>query len=128
MNQQRLLEKVLSRRKNHVPALSANIVHEFEEGPLIVDVPEQAPQAVEAFFQRFQLVDPESGARVILTLALDGISGGDAAPVILDVDAFTGANLNPTDLELWNILERLRELKNRSFFGTITELAAELYE
>ena len=94
----------------------------------LVDVPDEAPQAVEAFFQRFQLVNPESGARVILTLALEGISAGGAAPVILDVDAFTGANLKPADRELWTILERLRELKNRSFFGTITEQAAELYQ
>ena len=94
----------------------------------LVDVPDEAPQAVEAFFQRFRLVDAASGARVILTLALDGMSTGGRVPVILDVDAFIAANLNPMDGELWTILERLRELKNRSFFGTITERAAELYE
>ncbi len=94
----------------------------------LIDVPEEAPQAVEAFFQRFRLVDSASGARVILTLALDGLPTNGPAPVILDVDAFTAANLNPTDRELWAILERLRELKNHSFFGTITERTAELYE
>lgn len=94
----------------------------------LVDVPEEAPQAVETFFQRFQLVDAETGARVILTLALDGMSPDGPAPVILDLDAFTITNLHPTDGELWSILERLRELKNRSFFGTITEPTAELYE
>lgn len=94
----------------------------------LVDVPDEAPQAVEAFFQRFQLVDVPSDARVILTLALEGMAAGGTAPVILDVDAFLSTNLDPMDPELWNILERLRELKNRSFFGTITERAAELYE
>jgi uncharacterized protein (TIGR04255 family) len=94
----------------------------------LVDVPEEAPQAVEAFFQRFRLVDSTTSARVMLTLALDGMFAPGRAPVILDVDAFTGAHINPTDRELWNILECLRELKNRSFFGTITERAAELYE
>lgn len=94
----------------------------------LVDVPEEAPQAVESFFQRFCLVDSASGARVILTLALEGMPAAGPAPVILDVDAFTGANFNPMDRELWTVLERLRELKNRSFFGTITERAAELYE
>jgi len=94
----------------------------------LIDVPDEAPQAVETFFQRFQLVDSSSGARIILTLALDGMSAPGLAPVILDVDAFTGAHINPTDQELWTIFERLRELKNRSFFGTITERAAELYE
>lgn len=94
----------------------------------LVDVPEEAPQAVEAFFQRFRLVDSGSGARVIVTMALDSLPAGGPAPVILDVDAFIAADLNPMDRELWAVLEHLRELKNRSFFGTITERAAELYE
>jgi uncharacterized protein (TIGR04255 family) len=94
----------------------------------LVDVPEEAPQVVEAFFQRFQLVDAATSAHVNLTLALDGMSADGLAPVILDVDAFAVTDLHPTDLEMWRILERLRELKNRSFFGTITEQAAELYE
>ena len=93
-----------------------------------VDVPEEAPQAVEAFVQRFQLVDVDTGARMALTLALDGMSPDGTAPVMLDLDAFTGANLHPADEQLWSILERLRDLKNRSFFGTITETTAELYE
>lgn len=94
----------------------------------LVDVPDEAPQIVETFFQRFLLVEAASGARVILTLALDGIPPAGGIPVILDVDAFVAANLKPADRELWTILERLRELKNRSFFGTITEQAAELYQ
>ena len=53
-----------------------------------MDVPEEAPQAVEAFFQRFQLVDAASGARIILTLALDGMPADGLAPVILDMDVF----------------------------------------
>lgn len=94
----------------------------------LVDVPDEAPQVVDAFFQRFHLVDAGSGARVILTLALDGIPVAGGIPVILDVDAFVAVNLKPADPELWATLERLRELKNRSFFGTITEHAAELYQ
>jgi len=94
----------------------------------LVDVPEEAPQAVEAFFQRFRMVDSQDGARVILTLALEGMAASGTVPVILDIDAFNAVDLNPTDRELWAVLERLRELKNRSFFGTITERAAELYE
>ena len=94
----------------------------------LIDVPEEAPQAVETFFQRFRLVDTASGARVILTLALDGMAAGKPAPVILDVDAFIAAKKDPMNGELWTVLQRLRELKNRSFFGTITEQAAELYE
>ncbi len=93
----------------------------------LVDVPNEAPQWVEAFFQRFQLIDATSGARVILTLALEGMLGDGPAPVILDVDAFCIADLEPADDTLWETLERLRHLKNRSFFGTLTQRAVELY-
>lgn len=94
----------------------------------LIDVPDEAPQAVETFLQRFGLVDIATGARVILTLALDGMPVGGPAPVILDVDAFVATDLKPIDNTIWDTLEKLRELKNHSFFGTITELAAELYE
>ena len=94
----------------------------------LIDVPDEAPQAVEAFLQRFRLVDIESGSRVIVTIALDGLKAGVPAPVILDVDAFIAANFKPLDGTIWGLLEKLRKLKNRSFFGTITEAAAELYE
>ena len=92
------------------------------------DVPNEAPQAVDSFFQRFQLADNDTGDRVVLTLALDQVASGAPIPVILDVDAFVVTNLDPNDQNIWNTLDRLRELKNRSFFGTITERAAELFE
>jgi uncharacterized protein (TIGR04255 family) len=94
----------------------------------LVDVPDEAPQAVASFFQRFQLVEVDSNARVNLTVALETTPPLGPAPVILDVDAFTVTDLVPTDGRLWEILKRLRELKNRTFFSSITEQAAELYE
>ena len=96
----------------------------------LVEVPDGAPQAVASFFQRFHLIDVESGAGVNLTLALGTIpsSGVGHAPVILDVDAFSGTDLAPDDPRIWETLDRLRALKNRTFFGSITEPAAELYQ
>jgi uncharacterized protein (TIGR04255 family) len=92
------------------------------------DLPEEAPQAVASFFQRFQLVDIPSNAFVNLTVALDSIRPGGPAPVILDVDAYTSTDLRPVDEDLWVILERLRKLKNQCFFSSLTERAADLYE
>ena len=94
----------------------------------LVDVPEKAPQNVESFFQRFQLLDVESAARVNLTLALDATPANEPAPVILEVDAFVNTDLSPGDERIWEILTHLRELKNRTFFATITEETARLYE
>lgn len=93
----------------------------------LVDLPEEAPQAVEMFFQRFQLVDVDTGVRVILTLTHGGGAADGVLPVVLDVDAFIQTDLNPGDSEIWTTIKRLRDLKNRTF-GTITERAAELYE
>jgi uncharacterized protein (TIGR04255 family) len=94
----------------------------------LVDVPSGAPQAVASFFQRFELVDVESGHRVILTAAQEPTSPPTPPSVILDVDAFMPTNLRPQDDQLWLILEQLRALKNRTFFSSLTEQAAELYE
>lgn len=92
------------------------------------DVPDEAPQGLTSFFQRFQLVDIPSNAFVNLTLALDSSRRGGPAPVILDVDAFSTTNMDPEDDALWNVLEHLRKLKNQCFFGSLTERAVELYE
>lgn len=94
----------------------------------LVDVPDEAPQAVASFLQRFHLVDVESDASVVLTLALDNAPPGARAPVILDIDAFRLTDLELPNQNLWDILEKLRVLKNRCFFGTITEVTAGLYE
>lgn len=94
----------------------------------LVEVPDEAPQAVAAFLQRFQLVDTTTRASANLTLALNEYQSDVPAPVILDIDAFASADLDPGDPEIWQRLDQLRELKNRCFFGTITEQAAELYE
>ncbi len=94
----------------------------------LVDVPDEAPQAVASFLQRFQLVDVQSNALVNLTLALESTPTLGPAPVVIDVDAFIEKDLDPGGVELWVILEQLRALKNQCFFGSLTERAAELYE
>lgn len=94
----------------------------------LADVPEESPQALASFFQRFELVDVDTGSRVILTAALQPSQAGGATPVILDIDAFAIKDLKPLDPQLWQSIEGLRELKNRTFFSAITEQAAELYE
>jgi uncharacterized protein (TIGR04255 family) len=93
----------------------------------LVDVPDGAPQAVASFFQRFELVDA-STSRVNLTIALQENSLNSRMPVILDIDAFKIVDLAPTDDQLWEILEHLRNLKNETFFSSLTEKAADLYE
>ena len=44
MKQQGLLKEVLRQGKDNVAAFGTDVVHELEEGPLIVDIPEQVGQ------------------------------------------------------------------------------------
>jgi uncharacterized protein (TIGR04255 family) len=92
------------------------------------DVPNEAPQHMASFFQRFQLVDIPGNAFVNLTVALDSTPPEGPTPVILDIDAYAFRNLTPDSEDLWVTLEQLRELKNRCFFGSLTERAVELYQ
>ncbi|MGO8693288.1 MAG: TIGR04255 family protein [Rectinemataceae bacterium] len=93
----------------------------------LVDVPAGVPQSVDAFMQQFQLSDPSTGARIVLTLALNGLEADGRAPVILDIDAFVLTAISPVDAVIWEALNSLRKLKNDCFFGTLTEKATGLY-
>ena len=44
---------------------------------------------------------------------------------ILDIDVFRTGDFSPTDDELWNIFDELRDWKNELFFATTTEKARE---
>jgi uncharacterized protein (TIGR04255 family) len=92
------------------------------------DVPDEAPQDLASFFQRFQLVDATSSTFVNLTVAFEPTPPGEPAPVILDVEAYAFPSLSPETEDVWILLEQLRQLKNRCFFGSLTERAVELYE
>lgn len=93
----------------------------------LVDVPHGAPQSVDAFLQQFQLSDPSTGARVILTLSLNGLEPDGRVPAILDIDAYKLTTSNLDDKAIWEDLTSLRKLKNDCFFGTLTDKAKELY-
>lgn len=92
------------------------------------DVPDEAPQSLASFLQRFLLVDPPNSSAVNITIALESPPQDGRFPVILDIDAFTDRQLDPQSEQVWTTLECLRTLKNRCFFGSLTEKTVELYE
>jgi uncharacterized protein (TIGR04255 family) len=89
-----------------------------------VDLPRGIPQVVASFVQQFQLVDTEASALVNLSLAMPPMPH---APLIVDIDAVSIVDDDPASGALWNTLNRLRDLKNRVFFGSITEATADLH-
>jgi uncharacterized protein (TIGR04255 family) len=48
-------------------------------------------------------------------------------PVILDIDVFRESRFAVDGNAVWDYLAQLRVLKNRLFFGALTDEAVELY-
>lgn len=94
------------------------------------DVPRALPQDLLSFVQRVVIPYPEIKAITILTQLLEpnAAAATDKVPVILDIDVQCRQQYDPRGSEVWECLERLRELKNMAFFESITETAAGLYE
>jgi len=110
-----------------LPLKSGERLQRFLVG--LPDMPEDFPQTVSSFLQRFVVRDAPSGATAIFAQSLERFPPeGMPVPVILDVDVFREGLFPPDGAEVWKFLEELRDLKNRMFFGALTEQAVELYE
>ncbi len=89
----------------------------------------ELPQSVANLLMRVVL-GVSTGRAVVLTMASETVNpAGNSGkiPVILDIDVFQEGDFKPDDPKIWDILEELRELKNRVFFDSLTEEALEVY-
>lgn len=84
------------------------------------DVPAEIPQAVQQFLSRILVYDEVSGISAVITQAMES-----APDVLLDIDAYIAGTLKPDAPAVWEAIGRLRQLKNRVFFASLTEAAAE---
>jgi uncharacterized protein (TIGR04255 family) len=94
-----------------------------------LNLPASMPQSISTFLQQFQILDRESGNSARLALAWDGrpIQEG-RIPIVLDIDVFREQlQMDPRDNEIWELLNSMRALKNRCFFGALTEQAVQVY-
>lgn len=89
------------------------------------NVPAEAPQSVSSFLSR--VMAHEGDDVVILTHKLEDAIPGEPIPVTLDIDVFRPGAFSAEGQELLGILERLRQLKNRVFFASLTDEAVELF-
>jgi uncharacterized protein (TIGR04255 family) len=108
-----------------LPISSGGGFEQFLTG--LPSMPSDFPQSVVSFLQRFVIYDNQTGATAILTQALDQITTSGPLPVILDIDVFRETNFSCDSLDVWSYLMELRKLKNRYFFGLLTDAAMELY-
>jgi uncharacterized protein (TIGR04255 family) len=115
------VSRVALRFINHLP-FPPDRVADFLESPPVPA--EGAGRVVQGFLNRIQSHDPEEGLTAIRTIASApaSVTGGG---VIVDIDASRQADSQVEEAELRPVLERLRVLKNRVFFGSITDRAVE---
>ncbi|MEN8262971.1 MAG: TIGR04255 family protein [Nitrospirota bacterium] len=99
--------------------------HDFLTAPPAV--PNDIPQAITEFVTRVVVPEPSINANAIIIQALEPISKPRLLPVILDIDVFS-FNTDGIDEDPWDILESLRDFKNKIFFNSITNKLEEMYK
>lgn len=94
-----------------------------------VKIPEGLPSKVTNFLTRITLMEEESNISTDITQALGQSSVEGSTFTLLDINSYrTFEHLDPYDTEnIKSTLNELRNTKNRTFFGSITERTVELY-
>jgi uncharacterized protein (TIGR04255 family) len=95
----------------------------------LVELPDELPQNVMSFVQQFQLFDQVGSNVARVALGWDGRSPADntRVPVVLDIDIFREFPVENRNADIWEILRSMQELKNRCFFGLLTDKATDNY-
>lgn len=119
------LERVACRyiNKFEVPAGGFDFRDYLVSAP---EVPRELPQGVSRYFLQQEIPSSENGAIVLLTQTLETALPG-VVTFILDIDAFKQSLFDVNSPIVWEELEKLRQLKNRFFFESITDRAKELF-
>lgn len=90
-------------------------------------IPKSLPQVVSQFLARVVVIDKDSGASIVLTQALEPVNlANKTIPVIIDIDVFKEVAFAVDSEDYWQLLDQLRHLKNKAFFGSITDKTLEL--
>jgi uncharacterized protein (TIGR04255 family) len=90
-------------------------------------IPERVPQSVTNLLVRMVLHEEEPPFSVSITEFLEPTED-DSVCMILDIDAFSRETYEMDAGTVWNALAGLRDLKNRVFFGSVTDKTLGLFE
>jgi uncharacterized protein (TIGR04255 family) len=88
--------------------------------------PPGMPEVISGFLHRVVLPLGE-GISAIVTQALEPPAEGSSS-VVIDIDVWREHRNQADSPDIWMMLDELRDIKNRIFFGSVTELALELYK
>lgn len=111
----------------YINAIDVPLGADFDEyltaGPRI---PTPLPQVLNGFLQRVVVPFEDDDASAIITQAMEVPTAGNI-PVVLDIDVFGNCSLEGESAEIWSKLERLRGIKNRVFFSSLSQEVLKLY-
>ena len=85
------------------------------------------PQVLSGFFMQLQLPQPDFNGMLILNQTAATPPVPNTNSVILDLDVFKEAPEFASDEQVWEMLEVLRERKNKYFEGCITDKTRALF-
>jgi uncharacterized protein (TIGR04255 family) len=91
-------------------------------------IPKGLPSIFEHFLTRIVVPDETSGCHIAISQALDSPNPQTrTVPVLIDIDVYKEVELAIDSSVLWETLSRMRDLKNRAFFDSVTPKALELF-
>lgn len=91
------------------------------------EVSPDLPQGLSGFFMRLQFPQDDIGGMLILTQTAVPPPSPSMTSVILDLDVLKENVAFQSDEEVWILLEKLRDRKNKFFEGCITEKTRLLF-
>jgi len=91
-------------------------------------VPPSLPQLVDQFWSRVVIPDPETGASIAMTQATGSSDpAANTLSILMDIDVYKEQELVTGEEKVWQLLGKMRDLKNRTFFGALTPKAIQLF-
>jgi uncharacterized protein (TIGR04255 family) len=91
------------------------------------EVSTDLPQAVTSFLSRFTLEFPGNVTAIVSQTSNPVTAGSTTATMVLDIDVFRFGEFPPDSADVWAVLEHLRKIKNKIFFGSLTDEMLETY-
>jgi uncharacterized protein (TIGR04255 family) len=92
-------------------------------------IPKGLPQTFEGFLTRIVVPHSETGAHIAMSQILDTANPQTrTVPVIIDIDVFKELDLPADSPALWEFLAKMRDVKNRAFFDSVTPRCLELFK
>jgi len=91
-------------------------------------IPKGLSQVFDHFMTRIVVPDAESGARVAIAQVLEPPNPRSGTlPILIDIDVFKEVDFAVDSDKPWELLAKMRNLKNRAFFDSVTEKTLELF-